>query len=95
MVLSMSALTIRNLDDDVKRALRKRAAERGVSMEQDARDALRRDLGLAQRVRRKPLLAELDALGIQPSEPFDLKEVSDQMWEEGLSWPPSSSTARR
>jgi plasmid stability protein len=87
----MGALTIRNLDEDVKRALRKRAAERGVSMEQDARDALRRDLGLAERKRRKPLIEELDALGIRPTEPFDLKQVSDEMWEEGLTWPPSSS----
>ena len=34
----MATLTIRNLDENVKRELRKRAAERGVSMEQEARD---------------------------------------------------------
>ena len=33
----MATLTIRNLDENVKRELRKRAAERGVSMEQEAR----------------------------------------------------------
>ncbi len=91
----MGALTIRNIDDDVKRALRKRAAEHGVSMEQEARDALRRDLGLAQRKRRKPLLEELDAVGVTPTQPFDLKRVSDEMWEEGLTWPPLSSTPPR
>lgn len=91
----MAALTIRNIDDDVKRALRKRAAERGVSMEQDARDALRRDLGLTERKRRKPSIQELEAIGITPAEPFDLKKVSDEMWEEGLTWPPSSSTRPR
>lgn len=91
----MGALTIRNIDDDVKRALRKRAAEHGVSMEQEARNALRRDLGLAQRKRRKPLLEELDAVGVTPTLPFDLKRVSDEMWEEGLVWPPLSSTHPR
>lgn len=37
----MSTLTIRNLDNEVKRRLRVRAAERGVSMEQEIRDTLR------------------------------------------------------
>lgn len=91
----MGALTIRNIDDDVKLALRKRAAEHGVSMEQEARDALRRDLGLATRKRRKPSLKELDAVGLTPSAPFDLKTVSDEMWEEGLAWPPLSSIPPR
>jgi plasmid stability protein len=89
------ALTIRNLDDEVKRALRKRAAERGVSMEQEARDALRRDLGLAARKRRKPTLEDLMALSRKPAESFDLKRISDEMWEEGLTWPSSSSTPPR
>jgi plasmid stability protein len=91
----MSALTIRNLDDDVKHALRKRAAEHGVSMEQEARTSLRRDLGLAQRLRRKPSMEELTAVGRKLTEPFDLKQVSDEMWEEGLTWPPSLSTHQR
>ena len=37
----MASITIRNLDDDVKRRLRVRAAEHGHSMEQEARDILR------------------------------------------------------
>ena len=37
---SMGSLTIRNLDDEVKRRLRVRAAERGRSMEQEVRDIL-------------------------------------------------------
>lgn len=37
----MASLTIRNLDDAVKRGLRIRAAERGRSMEEEARDILR------------------------------------------------------
>ena len=36
----MASLTIRNLDDEVKRRLRVRAAERGRSMEQEVRDIL-------------------------------------------------------
>jgi len=40
----MSSITIRNLDDGVKRRLRLRAAERGRSMEEEARDILRRAL---------------------------------------------------
>lgn len=36
----MASLTIRNLDENVKRALRVRAAARGVSMEEEARLAL-------------------------------------------------------
>ena len=50
----MGTLTIRNLDDNVKQELRKRAAERGVSMEQEARDRScggRREL--TRRTRRK------------------------------------------
>jgi len=37
----MSSITIRNLDDSVKRRLRLRAAERNRSMEEEARDILR------------------------------------------------------
>ena len=37
----MASITVRNLDDDVKRRLRIRAAENGRSMEQEARDILR------------------------------------------------------
>jgi plasmid stability protein len=37
----MSSITIRNLDDRLKRKLRVRAAERDRSMEEEARDILR------------------------------------------------------
>ena len=37
----MASITIRNLDDDVKRRLRVRAAERGRSMEEEVREILR------------------------------------------------------
>ncbi|MFM7341316.1 MAG: FitA-like ribbon-helix-helix domain-containing protein, partial [Betaproteobacteria bacterium] len=34
----MASITIRNLDDAIKQGLRVRAAERGHSMEEEARD---------------------------------------------------------
>lgn len=54
----MASITIRNLDDDIKRRLRVRAAEHGRSMEEEAREILRQAVGdqhppmnLAQRLR--------------------------------------------
>lgn len=41
----MASITIRNLDDDVKRRLRLRAVERGRSMEEEARAILRQAVG--------------------------------------------------
>lgn len=56
----MATLTIRDLDDDLKAALRVRAAERGRSMEAEVREILRAALtrpssgpGLATRIRRR------------------------------------------
>jgi antitoxin FitA len=40
----MASITIRNLDDELKKRLRLRAAERGRSMEEEARDILRETL---------------------------------------------------
>ena len=73
----MASITVRNLDDDIKRRLRVRAAENGRSMEQEARDILRSaleqepaadfDLASAIRARFAPLGgAELD---LPPREP--------------------------
>jgi plasmid stability protein len=39
--LSMASMTIRDLDDDLKKRLRMRAARHGRSMEEEARDILR------------------------------------------------------
>lgn len=41
----MASITIRNLEDDVKRRLRIRAAEHGRSMEEEAREILREVVG--------------------------------------------------
>ena len=43
----MASITIRNLDDGLKRRLRVRAAENGRSMEEEARDILRHAVGEA------------------------------------------------
>lgn len=42
----MASITIRNLDDAVKQSLRVRAAQHGRSMEEEARDILRRAVEL-------------------------------------------------
>lgn len=41
----MASITIRNLDDGLKRRLRVRAAEHGRSMEEEAREILRQAVG--------------------------------------------------
>lgn len=80
----MGTLTIRNLDDAVKQKLRERAAARGVSMEQEARDTLARSVTDDGKRRRKPTIEELTRLGVKPPQPFDLKKLTDEMWDEGL-----------
>ena len=42
----MTSITVRNLDDELKRRLRIRAAENGRSMEQEAREILRSALAV-------------------------------------------------
>lgn len=79
----MATLTIRNLDEDVKREIRKAAAERGVSMEQEVRDRLTAAFG---RVRKSRPTAEevLCKFGRKPRRAYDLRQVTDEMWQEGL-----------
>ena len=73
----MASLIVRNLDEAVKQGLRRRAAERGVSMEEEARTILRaaamaspgpRDLGAAIRARFAPLDGVEIAEAIPPRE---------------------------
>ena len=78
----MATLTIRNLDDDVRQKLRQRAAERGVSMEQEVRDVLTESI--VRRRRKKFILEDLRRLGVEPDKPFDQKKVTDEMWDDGL-----------
>jgi plasmid stability protein len=82
----MSTLTIRNLDEAVKREIRKRAAEHGVSMEQEARTILRNATlhrpATEGTWRLQASREEILALGKPRS--LDLKSLSDNMWDEGL-----------
>jgi plasmid stability protein len=77
----MATLTIRNIDDGLKQKLRERAAAQGISLERNARALLTK---AASTRRKKSILKDLRSLGASPSEPFDLKAVSDEMWDEGL-----------
>ncbi|WP_217127112.1 FitA-like ribbon-helix-helix domain-containing protein [Hydrogenophilus thiooxidans] len=75
----MAALTIRNVDDAIKQALRIRAAQHGVSMEEEARRILREAL-----VR----VSQPQALGQRLKQRF--AEVADADFEL-----PSRQTSRR
>lgn len=85
----MGTVTVRKLADDVMRDLRRSAAERGVSMEQEARDRLRQPLpektSLAppaeSKWRLKATLEELMALGDKPRQPIDHKAESDALYD--------------
>lgn len=67
----MASITIRKLDDGLKTRLRVRAAERGHSMEEEARDILRVALStrepsvnLAEAIRRR--FAPLGGVDLEP-----------------------------
>ena len=67
----MAAITIRNIDDEVKNSLRLRAAQHGCSMEQEVRDILLRALlprrnqpAFAQRIQKRFAALEVDVLPV-------------------------------
>lgn len=73
----MPSMTIRNLDDGLKRRLRLRAATNGRSMEDEARDILRAALNtsevprnLAETIRERMLPLGGVELEIAPREPI-------------------------
>lgn len=77
-----TTLTVRNIDPRLKHALRKRAAEHGVSMEQEVRQILSDSLHGLGRRDRKPGVDELLAkYSRRPAEPFDQKAASDEIWD--------------
>ena len=77
----MSVVTVRNLDDAVKRALRERAAGRGVSMEQEIRDALARAVRNDLDRRPKASLEEVMRLSRKPRQPFDMERAQGEVWD--------------
>ena len=58
----MAQLLIRNLEDDVVQALKKRAAAQGKSLEQSLRDLLR-DAALPEVARRLAIIDRIRAMG--------------------------------
>ncbi len=86
----MGVITVRKLTDDEIRDLRVSAARRGVSMEQEARDRLRRPLSEPDRPtagqgagqwRLKATRERLLALGVRPDVPVDHKAESDALYD--------------
>lgn len=91
----MASITIRNLDDDLKRRLRVRAAENGRSMEEEVREILRQAVGMpiAPRDLGQSIHARLAALGgvDVPDEPGDFETVllrrgGDKLREISAAW---------
>ena len=66
----MASITIRNLDESVKRKLRLRAAQRNRSMEEEARDILR--TVLAQEPAQAENLADAIRRRVEPFGGFEL-----------------------
>jgi antitoxin FitA len=87
----MATVTVRRLDDEVVRDLRRSAAERGVSMEQEARDRLKHPLPRQEpetpeetgqpKWHLEASLEEILALGRKPKEPIDHKAESDALYD--------------
>ena len=91
----MGTVTVRKLDDAVIRDLRRSAAERGVSMEQEARDRLKQPLphqapetpdtpkhGGKPKWHLKASLEEILAIGRRlPKVEFDQKKESDRLYD--------------
>ncbi|RWO19968.1 hypothetical protein [Mesorhizobium sp.] len=78
----MGTLTIRNLDDDLKQKLRERAARHGVSMEQEARNLLLKDVAATnQRDGDFVTVEEILEFGrrLQQAD-FDQKKFTDDLW---------------
>ena len=69
----MASMTIRNIDDSLKARLRVRAAERGRSMEDEARDILR--AALATTKRRPGNLARAIRMRFAPLGGVDLPDL--------------------
>ena len=86
----MGTITVRKLTDDEIRELRVSAAQRGVSMEQEARDRLRRPLSQPDRPaapaedgqwRLSATREQLLALGVRPDARIDHKAESDALYD--------------
>jgi antitoxin FitA len=72
--MKMAMLTVRNLSDEVHRALRMRAASRGHSMEAEVREILEATVSPKGRVKLGSLLAEMGQRAKLTDEEFALFE---------------------
>ncbi|MFN0192095.1 MAG: FitA-like ribbon-helix-helix domain-containing protein, partial [Aestuariivirga sp.] len=68
----MASITIRNLDDETKRRLRIRAAENGRSMEEEAREVLRRGTASVGEGKRETLWSIVREI-VEPYGGFELE----------------------
>lgn len=78
----MGTLTIRNLDEDLKQRLREQAARHGVSMEQEARTLLLKDVAAVNKHDDDVVTAE-EILGFGRrlrKVDFDQKKLTDELW---------------
>ncbi len=66
----MAQLLIRNLEDDVVEALKKRAVAQGQSLEQSLRELLR-DAALPEVTRRLAIIDRIRAMGLPTKRPSD------------------------
>jgi plasmid stability protein len=78
----MGTLTIRNLDEDLKQRLRERAARHGVSMEQEARSLLLKEVAPANERDEDVVTAEeiLEFGRRLQKADFDQKKLTDDLW---------------
>ncbi|RWN98709.1 hypothetical protein [Mesorhizobium sp.] len=78
----MGTLTIRNLDDDLKQKLRERAARHGVSMEQEARNLLLKEVAVTKERDGDFVTAEeiLEFGRRLQQADFDQKKFTDDLW---------------
>ncbi|TIL71010.1 MAG: hypothetical protein E5Y65_23345 [Mesorhizobium sp.] len=78
----MGTLTIRNLDDDLKQKLREQAARHGVSMEQEARNLLLKDVAVTKERDGDFVTAEeiLEFGRRLQQADFDQKKFTDDLW---------------
>jgi antitoxin FitA len=77
--MKMAMLTVRNLPDEVHRALRTRAAQHGQSMESEVREILQSAVSPAGRVKLGSLLADMGRQARLTDQEFDtFARVRDQ-----------------
>lgn len=69
----MSTITVRNVDDSIKQALRVKAARKGVSLEEEVRSILRREATASERQPRHSNLYDAIRELVEPHGGFELE----------------------